>query len=132
QERADDLQRGDPQMREPRDVGGRQRAQDGERARQDVLTDAEGAHRELPQGEDGEEHDQRGRVGGERAPERGALHGGHDSSGPYATLRRMRWLIVLPFDRPGHMGVDFAEELVALGHEVRTFAYRRDNALYKN
>ena len=44
----------------------------------------------------------------------------------------MRWLIVLPFDRPGHMGVDFAEELVALGHEVRTFAYRRDNTLYKN
>ena len=44
----------------------------------------------------------------------------------------MRWLIVLPFDRPGHMGVDFAEELAALGHEVRTFAYRRDNALYKN
>ncbi len=44
----------------------------------------------------------------------------------------MRWLIVLPFDRPGHMGLDFAEELTALGHEVRTFAYRRDNALYKN
>jgi spore maturation protein CgeB len=44
----------------------------------------------------------------------------------------MRWLIVLPFERPGHMGVDFAEELSTLGHEVRTFAYRRDNALYKN
>jgi spore maturation protein CgeB len=44
----------------------------------------------------------------------------------------MRWLIVLPFDRPGHMGVDFAEELVALGHEVRKFAYRRDNVWYKN
>jgi spore maturation protein CgeB len=44
----------------------------------------------------------------------------------------MRWLIVLPFDRPGHMGTDFAEELTALGHEVRTFAYRRDNVLYKN
>ena len=44
----------------------------------------------------------------------------------------MRWLIVLPFDRPGHMGLDFAEELAALGHEVRTFAYRRDNAFYKN
>jgi spore maturation protein CgeB len=44
----------------------------------------------------------------------------------------MRWLIVLPFDRPGHMGVDFAHELSALGHEVRTFAYRRDNVLYKN
>jgi spore maturation protein CgeB len=44
----------------------------------------------------------------------------------------MRWLIVLPFDRPGHMGVDFAEELTALGHDVRTFAYRRENVLYKN
>src|ERR1043166_6030183 len=56
----------------------------------------------------------------------------HDSSGPHATLPRMRWLIVLPFERPGHMGVDFAEELTALGHEVRTFAYRRENPLYKN
>jgi len=30
------------------------------------------------------------------------------------------------------MGMDFADELTALGHEVRTFAYRRENALYKN
>ena len=44
----------------------------------------------------------------------------------------MRWLIVLPFDQPGRMGVDFAEEFTALGHEVRTFAYRRDNVFYKN
>ncbi len=44
----------------------------------------------------------------------------------------MRWLIVLPFARPGHMGVDFAEEFRVLGHQVRTFAYRRDNPLYKN
>ena len=44
----------------------------------------------------------------------------------------MRWMVVFPFDRPGHMGVDFADELVALGHEVRTFAYRRQNVLYKN
>lgn len=44
----------------------------------------------------------------------------------------MRWLIVLPFDRPGHMGPDFRDELLAMGHEVRTFAYRRDNPLYKN
>ncbi len=44
----------------------------------------------------------------------------------------MRWLIVLPFDRPGLMGVDFADDLTALGHETRRFAYRRDNALYKN
>jgi spore maturation protein CgeB len=44
----------------------------------------------------------------------------------------MRWLIVLPFERPGHMGMDFRDELRAMGHEVRTFAYRRDNPLYKN
>jgi len=44
----------------------------------------------------------------------------------------VRWLIVLPYDRPGLMGTDFAAELAALGHEVRTFAYRRDNPLYKN
>lgn len=44
----------------------------------------------------------------------------------------MRWLIVLPFARPGLMGVDFADELGELGHEVRLFPYRRDNALYKN
>jgi len=30
------------------------------------------------------------------------------------------------------MGVDFRDELVAMGHEVRTFAYRRNNPLYKN
>ena len=44
----------------------------------------------------------------------------------------MRWLIVLPFERPEHMGVDFRDELRAMGHEVSTFAYRRDNPLYKN
>jgi spore maturation protein CgeB len=44
----------------------------------------------------------------------------------------MRWLVVLPFERPGLMGMDFADELRALGHEVRTFAYRRENVLYKN
>ena len=44
----------------------------------------------------------------------------------------MRWLIVLPFARPGLMGMDFRDELVAMGNEVRTFAYRRDNPLYKN
>ena len=52
--------------------------------------------------------------------------------GPCATLRAVRWLVVLPFERPGLMGMDFADELRALGHEVRTFAYRRDNPLYKN
>ena len=30
------------------------------------------------------------------------------------------------------MGVDFADELTAMGHEVRLFAYRRNNVLYKN
>lgn len=44
----------------------------------------------------------------------------------------MRWLIVLPSAQPGLMGMDFADELRGLGHEVRTFAYRRDNPLYKN
>ncbi len=44
----------------------------------------------------------------------------------------MRWLIVLPFERPEHMGVDFRDELRAMGHAVKTFAYRRDNPLYKN
>jgi spore maturation protein CgeB len=44
----------------------------------------------------------------------------------------MRWLIVLPFDAPGMMGVDFADELQALGHTARRFAYRRKNVLYKN
>jgi spore maturation protein CgeB len=44
----------------------------------------------------------------------------------------VRWLIVLPFARPGLMGVDFGDELAALGQEVQLFPYRRDNALYKN
>jgi spore maturation protein CgeB len=30
------------------------------------------------------------------------------------------------------MGMDFADELSRQGHEVRTFAYRRENPLYKN
>jgi spore maturation protein CgeB len=44
----------------------------------------------------------------------------------------MRWLVVLPFEQPGQNGMDLAEELRALGHEVRTFPYRRRNVLYKN
>ena len=44
----------------------------------------------------------------------------------------MRWLVVMPYARAGRMGMDFAEELRALGHDVDTFAYRRDNVLYKN
>ena len=52
--------------------------------------------------------------------------------GSCATLRPVRWLVVLPFERPGLMGMDFADELSALGHDVRTFEYRKDNPLYKN
>src|SRR5688500_2864210 len=44
----------------------------------------------------------------------------------------MRWLVVMPYVRAGLMGMDFADELRALGHDVDTFAYRRDNVLYKN
>jgi spore maturation protein CgeB len=44
----------------------------------------------------------------------------------------MRWVLVMPYARPGAMGMDVADELRALGHVVETFAYRRDNLLYKN
>jgi spore maturation protein CgeB len=44
----------------------------------------------------------------------------------------VRWLIVLPFARPGLMGMDFGDELARLGHEVQVFPYRRNNVLYKN
>jgi spore maturation protein CgeB len=44
----------------------------------------------------------------------------------------MRWLVVVPDEQPGYMGCDFAEELTALGHQTRTFGYRRTNVLYKN
>ncbi len=44
----------------------------------------------------------------------------------------MRWLVVVPTERPGLMGMDFAAELTALGHEVRAFAYRRGNVFYRN
>jgi spore maturation protein CgeB len=44
----------------------------------------------------------------------------------------MRWLVVPPVEQPGLLGADFAEELTALGHETRTFPYRRKNVLYKN
>src|SRR5260370_17628956 len=44
----------------------------------------------------------------------------------------MGGLIVLAVDGREKMGVDFRDELEAMGHEVRTFAYRRDNPLYKN
>jgi len=44
----------------------------------------------------------------------------------------MRWLIVLPSEGADHMGLDFRAELLAMGHEVRTFAYRRRNPLYRS
>ncbi|MBI1847337.1 MAG: glycosyltransferase [Candidatus Rokubacteria bacterium] len=44
----------------------------------------------------------------------------------------MRWLLVMGFDRAADFGLDFRDELTAMGHEVRTFAYRRNNVLYKN
>jgi len=44
----------------------------------------------------------------------------------------MRWLVVVPTERPGLMGMDFAAELARRGHDVRTFAYRRSNLFYKN
>src|SRR5262249_59546212 len=66
----------------------------------------------------------RGRAGGRGPPAPGAR--------ACATLRPVRWLVVLPFERPGLTGMDFADELRQLGHEVRTFEYRKDNPLYKN
>ena len=44
----------------------------------------------------------------------------------------MRWLIVAPSLGVEHMGMDVGAELLAMGHEVRAFAYRRRNVLYKN
>jgi spore maturation protein CgeB len=44
----------------------------------------------------------------------------------------VRWLVVMAFERAESIGMDLASELEALGHEVRRFAYRRDNVLYKN
>ena len=44
----------------------------------------------------------------------------------------MRWLVVMPYARPGLMGMDFADELRALGHGADVFDYRRDNVVYKN
>src|SRR5262245_47807067 len=49
-----------------------------------------------------------------------------------ATLWSMRWLIVMASERPGHMGTEIRDELKLMGHEVRTFAYRRNNPFYKN
>jgi spore maturation protein CgeB len=44
----------------------------------------------------------------------------------------MRWVLVVGFEHTADFGLDVRDELTALGHEVRTFAYRRANVLYKN
>jgi hypothetical protein len=44
----------------------------------------------------------------------------------------MRWLIVFALERAGEFGVDVRDELAAMGHEVRTVAYRRENVWYRN
>lgn len=44
----------------------------------------------------------------------------------------MRWVLVVGFEQAADFGLDFRDELVAMGHEVRTFAYRRANLFYKN
>jgi spore maturation protein CgeB len=44
----------------------------------------------------------------------------------------MRWLLVIGFEHAADFGLDFRDELSAMGHEVSTFAYRRRNVLYKN
>jgi spore maturation protein CgeB len=44
----------------------------------------------------------------------------------------MRWVLVVGFERAADFGLDVRDELAAMGHEVRSFAYRRANILYKN
>ncbi len=44
----------------------------------------------------------------------------------------MRWVLVVGFEQTADFGLDFRDELLAMGHQVRTFAYRRANILYKN
>jgi spore maturation protein CgeB len=44
----------------------------------------------------------------------------------------MRWVLVVGFEHAADFGLDVREELAAMGHEVRSFAYRRTNVLYKN
>ena len=44
----------------------------------------------------------------------------------------MRWVVVVGFEHAADFGLDVRDELAAMGHEVRSFAYRRANALYKN
>src|SRR5262245_20222684 len=51
---------------------------------------------------------------------------------PCARLPAMRWLLVVGFERAADFGLDVRDELAAMGHEVRSFAYRRANAFYRN
>lgn len=44
----------------------------------------------------------------------------------------MRWVLVVGFEHAADFGLDVRDELAAMGHEVRAFAYRRANVLYKN
>ncbi len=44
----------------------------------------------------------------------------------------MRWVLVVGFEHAADFGLDVRNELAAMGHEVRAFAYRRANVLYKN
>ena len=44
----------------------------------------------------------------------------------------MRWLLVVGLERAADFGLDVRDELAAMGHEVRSFAYRRTNAFYRN
>ncbi len=44
----------------------------------------------------------------------------------------MRWVLVVGFEHAADFGLDVRDELTAMGHDVRTFAYRRANVLYKN
>ena len=44
----------------------------------------------------------------------------------------MRWVLVVGFEHAADFGLDVRDELAGMGHEVRPFAYRRANVLYKN
>ena len=44
----------------------------------------------------------------------------------------LRWLVLLGVEHAVDFGLDFRDELRTMGHEVRTFAYRRENVFYKN
>ena len=44
----------------------------------------------------------------------------------------MRWLLVVGLEHAADFGVDFRDAIAAMGHDVRMFAYRRRNVLYKN